>query len=87
MEEKINECENMVLVSLDEYRSLIENANELDILLSAILSSAKLNYSEDGLRFSDEHISTIVSAISPKSYEIKFAKLKKEKEIKNESVD
>lgn len=76
MNENTNDA--FVMVELDTYGKMIAMKERANILIKILFQTARLNYSKDGLSFSDSALDECLKAIAPELYEARFEELKGE---------
>lgn len=71
----MDESKELVLVSLDEYAELYEDAVNFSILKRLMLETATLSYNKKYLNYDDEIISAILKIMNRDGYESRLKEL------------
>ena len=79
--------ENMVTISVEEYRDMVENVERFNVLLMGIYSDATLGWSGKQISFSNDIINTLMRVLDSANYGITLKKLQKESEEKKNVSD
>lgn len=74
----MDESMKLVMVSLDEYAELYENAVNLSIFKKMILETSSLSYNKKHLNYDDEIISAVLKIMDRDGYEMRMRELKEE---------
>lgn len=82
----MDELKELVLVSLDEYAELYEDAVNFSILKRLILETTSLSYNKKYLNYDDEIISAVLKIMDRDGYEMRMRELKEESDGTNHNV-
>lgn len=77
----------MIEITQEEYRNLQRIKMKNEILLSALMKHASLDYYDEHLEFSNDYLSEILQLLYEDTYLDRFEKLLKEKKKKQEGAE
>lgn len=79
--------ENTVTITAKEYARLQTRREQLDMFLSVLITTARLNWSEDGLTLDDKTADLFLSVICPEARRDRIEELQREEEQKRGAED
>ena len=86
MGRRMNEQEQVMLISTEEYRELIRVKTEYELLIVALFDGARLDYTGKDLNFDDDAICVMLKAMESDDYSGVVHELQREKAEK-EALD
>lgn len=75
----------MITIPLDEYRTLIQDSEDFDIMKGILFQNAKLNYNGKELRFDDECLNEFLR-FTDSRYKNILAELQEAKRMEEEKI-